>query len=130
MNEYSELDSDFVGSHDSVSTTSEDINDYDEDISEDTIADVIQSSDYSADAEIESIDVFDEIPEDTGKAQIGLDNVQESIVLTSSEIEEYIEDISKIEQLQTLRDAIESGQISLQDVDHTEDDQKVLSLFS
>lgn len=129
MNEYSELDSDFVGSHDSVSTTSEDINDYDEDISEDTIADVIQSSDYSADAEIESIDVFDEIPEDTGKAQIGLDNVQESIVLTSSEIEEYIEDISKIEQLQTLRDAIESGQISLQDVDHTEDDQKVLSLF-
>ena len=39
---------------------------------------------------------------------------------------QYIEDISNVEQLQALRGAIESGQISIQDVDHTEDAQKVL----
>ncbi len=122
MNEYSELNSDFVDSHDYESPISEGIDDY----SEDTIADVIQSSDYSSDLELENIDMFDEIPEDIDGAQMDLDDVQERIVLTSNEIEEYIEDISNVEQLQALRGAIESGQISIQDVDHTEDAQKVL----
>ena len=129
MNEYCELDSEFVGLHDPECLTSDEIDDYDEDFSEDTIKDIIQSSDYPADIEIENIDVFDEIPEDTFEAQIGLDNLEESIVLTSNEIEGHIEDISDIKQLQTLRDAIESGKITIQDSDNTDDEPRVLSLF-
>jgi hypothetical protein len=95
-----------------------------DDFAEDTV-EILDMDENTPSLEADVVDIPEDSLEDIPEA--------EDLTLTPQEIEEYTDDISDPDQLRMLRDAIETGRITVKEAemppDDAQDDQKVLTMM-